>query len=93
MKVEIKAFLCRSVKSSQNIEWQAQYFAGCLLMPYQKLIEAKRGRDLTNWRHLYAMADEFGVTISNLLYRLKSFNWIIINNESKQIYPGKNLPR
>lgn len=93
MKVEIKPFLCRSVQSSQGIEWQAQYFAGCLLMPKYKLIQAKQGRDLTNWKHLYAMKDEFGVTISNLLYRLKSLNWIVINYESKQIYPGKNLPR
>jgi len=48
---------------------QVQYFAGCLLMPLSKLEEVQRGRDLTNWRHLYAMKDELGVTISNLKYR------------------------
>ena len=62
-------------------------------MPQYKLIEAKRGRDLTKWQHLYAIADEFGVTISNLTYRLKSLNWIILSNNSKQIYPGINLPK
>jgi Zn-dependent peptidase ImmA (M78 family) len=92
IKIEVEPFLCRSVQSSQGIEWQAQYFASCLLMPNYKLIEAKKGRDVTRWRHLYAMADEFGVTISNLTNRLKSLGWIIINNDSKQIYPGKNLP-
>lgn len=86
IEVEVQPFLCRSEQSAKGIEWQAQYFAGCLLMPEYKLIEAKQGRDLTNWKHLYAMADEFGVTISNLLYRLKSLGWIIKKDNSKQIY-------
>lgn len=93
IEVKIEPFLCRSQQSSQGIEWQAQYFAGCLLMPYYKLIKARKGRDLTRWPHLYAMADEFGVTISNLLYRLKSLKWIIHDNSSKQIYPGQYLPK
>ena len=93
IQMEVKPFLCRSQKSSKGIEWQAQHFAGCLLMPYYKLIKAKQGRDLTRWTHLYAMADEFGVTISNLLYRLKSLKWIIYNNRSKQIYLGPYLPK
>ena len=93
MPIEVKPFLCRSQQSSKGIEWQAQYFAGCLLMPYYKLIKAKQGRDVTKWGHLYAMADEFGVTISNLRYRLKSLGWIIYNNGSKQIYPGQYLPK
>lgn len=91
--MKIQPFLCRSVQSSEKIEWQAQHFAGCLLMPEDKLIKAKRGRDLTNWHHLYALADEFGVTISNLTYRLKSLKWIISNNGSKQIYLGSNAPK
>ena len=93
MQIEVEPFLCRSQQSSKDIEWQAQYFAGCLLMPYYKLIKAKQGRDLTRWKHLYAMADEFGVTISNLLYRLKSLKWIIYSNGSKQIYLGQYLPK
>ncbi len=39
-------------------EWQAQYFASCLLMPRHVLEDKRRGRDLTNWKHLYAMVDE-----------------------------------
>ena len=77
---------------AKGIEWQAQYFASCLLMPQYKLLEAQHNRDLTNWRHLYAMADEFGVTISNLTNRLKSLEWIILNSNSRQIYRGKNAP-
>ena len=93
MKIEVQPFLCRSEQTARGIEWQAQYFAGCLLMPEYKLVEAKQRRDLRNWRHLYAIADEFGVTISNLVYRLKSLGWIIKNDNSKQIYLGRNLPR
>ena len=89
-KVKIQPFLCRSEKSAKGIEWQAQYFASCLLMPEYKLVEAKQGRDLTNWRHLYAISDEFGVTISNLLYRLQSLEWIEKKDNSKQIYLGKH---
>ena len=91
IKIEVQPFLCRSEQSAKGIEWQAQYFAGCLLMPEYKLVEAKEGRDLTNWQHLYAIADELGVTISNLLYRLRSLDWIINNNNSKRIYLGVNL--
>lgn len=91
--IKVEPFLCRSVQSLKGIEWQAQYFASCLLMPYYKLLDSKRGRDVTKWRHLYAIADELGVTISNLTNRLKSLNWIYQENGSKQIYPGKYLPK
>lgn len=86
---DIEPFLCRSVNTQQGIEWQAQYFASCLLMPQFKLEEVRRGRDLTNWRHLYAIREELGVTISNLTTRLKDLGWIYIPKGSKQIYPGK----
>ncbi|MBN3892839.1 MAG: ImmA/IrrE family metallo-endopeptidase [Nostoc sp. JL31] len=95
-------FLCRNVseqiyKSHPETqddwrEWQAQYFASCLLMP-REILEAKRkGRDLTNWHHLYAMQKDIGVTISNLVYRLQDLGWINIPKGSKQIYPGKAAP-
>ncbi|WP_242038877.1 XRE family transcriptional regulator [Anabaena lutea] len=93
------SFLCRSASepldnytaSSQldKIEWQAQYFASCLLMPRHILIEIRKGRDLTNWKHLYVIKDELGVTISNLINRLQDLGWIYIPKGSKQIYPGK----
>jgi len=41
----IQPFLCRTVDSSQRIEWQAQYFASCLLMPMSELEKAIKGRD------------------------------------------------
>lgn len=92
IKTTVEPFLCRSVKSQHGIEWQAQYFASCLMMPQYKLAEVQKGRNLNNWNHLYAMRDELGVTISNLTNRLKSLNWIILSSNSKQLYLGKDAP-
>ncbi len=90
-EVIIEPFLCRNVNASKGIEWQAQYFAACLLMPRFKLEEVQRGRNLTNWKHLYAIANELGVTISHLKYRLQDLELIYVDKNSKQIYPGKAL--
>jgi Zn-dependent peptidase ImmA (M78 family) len=89
---EIQPFLCRSINDNQVREWQANYFAGCLLMPRHILEDLSRGRSLTNWNHLYAMIDELGVTISALKTRLQQIGWITIPNGSKQIYLGKSAP-
>ena len=66
-------FLCRTVDEQaiyQNAkqtqtdwrEWQAQYFASCLLMPRLKIEEARKGRNLLNWGHLNAIREELGVS-------------------------------
>ena len=81
-------FLCRSMTAQQGIEWQAQYFASCLMMPVSVLKEVGHGRDLTNWRHLYPMANDLDVTISNLTNRLQDLGLIRIQRGSKRIYPG-----
>ena len=92
-------FLCRlaseqfdrySLNNQENwMEWQAQYFASCLLMPRHVLEEKRQGRDLTKWSYLYAMRDELGVSISHLINRLQDLGWIYIPKGSKQIYQGK----
>jgi len=52
-------FLCRSISGQmEKIEWQAQYFSSCLLMPRTILEQKQQGRDLTNGNHLRAIADE-----------------------------------
>jgi hypothetical protein len=89
---DIQPFLCRSVIAQQGIEWQAQYFAGCLLMPRYILEDVVQGRKLTQWSHLYAMAEDLGITISNLTHRLQDLGWINIPKDSKQIYLGKSIP-
>ncbi|MGL4617838.1 ImmA/IrrE family metallo-endopeptidase [Chroococcidiopsis sp.] len=91
VETNVEPFLCRSVNTQQGIERQAQYFASCLLMPLFKIEDVKRGRDLTKWRHLYAMKDELGVTISHLTYRLQVLGLIYIPKDSKQIYPGRTV--
>jgi len=92
-------FLCRSIEKGRSqttlnrevdIEWQAQYFASCLLMPRYILEQKRRGRNLQNWPHLYAIAHELGITISNLTNRLQDLGWINIPKGSKQIYLGNS---
>jgi Zn-dependent peptidase ImmA (M78 family) len=92
IEIEVKPLLCRSTENLEGIEWQAQYFASCLLMPQFKLLERLKGKDLIQWRSLYAMAEEFGVTISNLTNRLKDIDWINISPSSRQIELGRNCP-
>ena len=83
--VQVKPFLCRS-SNLARIEWQAQYFAGCLLMPQHILIELRQGKDLTRWQQLYQMAEELGVTISNLTTRLQDLGWIYLDTDTRKIY-------
>lgn len=92
VKIPVMPLLCRSAGTIDGIEWQAQYFASCLLMPQYKLQEIQRGRDLTKWQNLYEMTEEFGVTISNLVNRLKDLGWIYIPEGSHQIYLGDAVP-
>jgi hypothetical protein len=86
--IQIKPFLCRS-NNLARIEWQAQYFAGCLLMPQHILKELKQDKDLTKWQHLYQMAEDLGVTISNLVTRLQDLGWIHLDADTRQIYTNQ----
>ena len=83
-------FVCRGYSGSkiESIEWQAQYFASCLLMPRHILEEKRKGRDLTKWSHLYKIKDEMGVSISNLTHRLRDLGWISIAKGSRKIDRG-----
>lgn len=83
--VHVKPLLCRNDSQIQGLEWQAQYFASCLLMPRHLLEEHIQGRDLTKWPDLYAIAADFGVTISNLLHRLKDLGWVYLKEGSKEL--------
>jgi Zn-dependent peptidase ImmA (M78 family) len=83
--IKIEPLLCRNEVNLSGIEWQAQYFASCLLMPQFKLEEVCQGRNLNQWTQLYEIASELGVTISNLVHRLKDLGWIEILENSRQI--------
>ncbi len=85
-------FVCRGASDDSkiaSIEWQAQYFASCLLMPRHILEQKQQGRDLTKWSHLYEMRDELGVSISNLTNRLQDLGWITIPKGGRKIYRGR----
>lgn len=87
-------FVCRpsnTQSQSTSVEWQAQYFASCLLMPKYILQEKTEGRDLSNWHNLYQIKDELGVSISNLTLRLQDLGWIYIIPGTKTIYANKRL--
>jgi len=86
LKVKINPLLCRNSDQLRGIEWQAQYFATCLLMPEGKMKKVCQERNLTNWRTLYAISEELGVTISNLIHRLRDLGWIDVNHHSKELY-------
>ena len=85
LNIPVKSLLCRSTNQLAGIEWQAQYFAGCLLMPQYILVQLSQGKDLTKWSHLYSLAEELGVTISNLIHRLQDLGWIYLTSNSSQI--------
>ncbi|MBW4682775.1 MAG: ImmA/IrrE family metallo-endopeptidase [Microcoleus vaginatus WJT46-NPBG5] len=91
----VEPFVCRGSSNQskiESIEWQAQYFASCLLMPCSILEEKREGRNLTRWSDLYAIADELGVTISNLKHRLKDLGWIHVPKGTRKIYLGTEEP-
>ena len=98
--IDKQIFLCKTVDEQaiyQNIkrtqndwrEWQAQYFASCLLMPRFKIEEVRIGRNLLNWGHLNALQEELGVSKRNLVHRLKDLE--LIQESGNRLYPGEKL--
>ena len=83
--IKVDPLLCRNEVKLNGIEWQAQYFASCLLMPRFKLLKICQSRNLQQWKELYNIADELGVTISNLVHRLRDLGWIELKENSRQI--------
>ena len=83
--IKIDPLLCRNEVNLIGIEWQAQYFASCLLMPQFKLEEVCQQRNLQQWTELYKIASELGVTISNLIHRLKDVGWIELKDNSRPL--------
>ncbi|MGK7939781.1 MAG: ImmA/IrrE family metallo-endopeptidase [Crocosphaera sp.] len=83
--IKIDPLLCRNEVNLSGIEWQAQYFASCLLMPQFKLEEVCQKRNLQQWTELYQIAAELGVTISNLIHRLKDVGWIELKENSRPL--------
>lgn len=68
--------------------WQAEHFAMCFLVPKDRLFEIfESNYDLTKWRVIYKLADDFGVSGSMMANRMKKCGAIEIYN--KQIKHGQ----
>lgn len=81
-------FLCRAENMSDPVEYQANQFAACLLMP-KPLIESQYQQFLeTNslvWPSFYELADKLEVSITALMYRFKKLN--LVEVKDKKIIP------
>lgn len=80
------AFLCRMSKTDRR-EYQANMFAGYLLMPTNMVLTAIKGIDLTRWPNLYDLCDRFSVSISALKRRLTDMRLIYVKD--KVIYASE----
>ena len=90
---EPDTFLCRSSsgETSDKREWQADYFAGSLLMPHTLLKEIVNGKNLQNLTHLRKIAEDLGVSLPALRVRLQKIGWIHTSNNSQKSYLDKTL--
>ena len=72
----VEPLLRRSDNIIHEIEWQADYFASCLLMPEYILLEKRQKLDLTDPEHLDLMAQQLGVRSGDLADRLQNLGGI-----------------
>lgn len=67
--------------------WQAEHFAMCFLIPKDAILQIlNSGYDVTSWKSIYSLGDEFGVPGSMMATRLKKLKAIEIHD--KQISLG-----
>ncbi|RDI37528.1 ImmA/IrrE family metallo-endopeptidase [Falsibacillus pallidus] len=82
-----KVFYCRSKSRKPPEEFQADLFAGCILMPKpiieSFLNEIKRERTV-NWQDLYWLKDELDVSITALKVRIEQLR--LLHFDNKTIY-------
>lgn len=83
---ENDVFYCRSNVRKSRIEYQADLFAGCLLMPVEIITpliqDMWNNAKLITWEQLYRIASEFQVSISALTTRLNQLNLVYIDSDS-----------
>lgn len=64
-------------------------YAASILMPRSVFVEKARRMDRTQWRNLYDLAAQFGVTISALRVRLEQFNLLYVDQATNRLYPSR----
>ena len=75
-------YLCRQQNFDKR-EIQAEKFAAYLLMPFPLVMNAIASVELTDWRSLYLLKENFGVTITAMTKRLKGLGLIYIAEDKK----------
>ena len=64
--------------------WQAEHFVKCFLIPKDRLLEVlETNLDITNWRTIYNLGEEFGVPGSMVASRLKQLKIIEIGGDKR----------
>lgn len=76
-----QTILCRDGDDSW-IERQANWYSGALLMPYDICLPVFKSSNLMEWKSLYQLADQFGVTITALRVRLRQLKLGFLNDEN-----------
>lgn len=61
-------------------EFQAEYFASCLLMPSRLILPLNKEHNLLEHRDRHIIAKQFNVSITALTYRLRNLKLIYITN-------------
>lgn len=72
-------------RNAKRRELQAERFAACILMPQDLLRTACAEMDIYHWPNLYALKDQFCVTISALTNRLKDLHLVMITPDKKLV--------
>lgn len=97
-KKDKEIYYCRSFYKKPPEEYQADLFAGCLIMPKTIIVplinQWKRINMKIGFPQLYNLCDLFGVSISALKVRLHSLNLLFIDGKgeihlSKEDYQGQ----
>ncbi|MDJ0715949.1 MAG: ImmA/IrrE family metallo-endopeptidase [Prochloraceae cyanobacterium] len=76
----VDPLFCRGSNAELEIEWQADYFASCLLMPKYILEEKQKQQDLTQPGNLNQIAEEIGVNRSDLFHRLQDLDLLPVSS-------------
>jgi hypothetical protein len=89
---ETETFFCRSWSKKPPEEYQADMFAGSLLMPkpmIQKVVSNLKAQGRVQMKQLYWLAPLFKVSISALIVRLKQLDLLYIDADGI-IYDSKS---
>lgn len=77
-------------QDSPEVRSTVDRYQSALLMPEWLVREAQQRYDFTQWRDLYALAEEAKVNISNLVVRLQRLGLVYIPPNTKKLYRSKD---